>query len=74
MAKKSHRRRRERSNYGIPYLVRLVFNEPPQVKFAEARYGEFDGAVVPYGSDLGSSRKTSTGDYLDTVKFNTSKP
>lgn len=33
--------------------------------FAEAGFGEFDGAVVPYGTDLDSSRKASTSNYLD---------
>lgn len=34
------------------YLRNLVFGDPPQVNFAIAGYGAYDGATKPYGSDL----------------------
>ena len=39
------------------YLKMIVFGENPQSNFAAVGFGEFDGAVRPYGSD---SRPTST--------------
>ena len=37
------------------YLRELVFNTPPQVNFATAGYGEFDGRVYPYGTSTSST-------------------
>ena len=40
------------------YLREIVFGSPPQLNFASAGYGEFDGNVRPYGTSSGSSRFT----------------
>ena len=37
------------------YLKEIVFDNPPQVSFAAAGFGDYDGNLIPYGSSFSSS-------------------